>query len=160
MEKEIWVEAFNHDNYEVSNLGGIRRKKNGRVLLQQLSDREYNIVTISTNGQRSTKRISKLVWESFNNCQCKQTVDHIDRDKRNNTLGNLRCISASENMKNRPIYKEKNKYNLTEELKKEIVNKVTSKEWTIYKVWKIYGIPTNYTTTIMKRGSWNYLLND
>lgn len=158
--KEIWVEARRHENYEVSNHGRIRRKLNEKVLLQQVSEREYSMVTIHTAGKKSTRRISKLIWESFNRCECKETVDHIDRNKSNNTLGNLRCISHSENNKNRAIYKDKNKYNLNDQIKTEIVNKVHSKEMTIYKVWKHYGIPTNYLTTVIQRGTWNKFLND
>jgi hypothetical protein len=158
--ERTWVKARNHPNYEVSNKGDIRRALNGKLLLQQNCDKDYKLVTIFTNGKKYTKRIAKLIWESFNECECKETIDHKDRNKSNNQIENLACISLSENCKNRHIYRNKNKYNLDDDKKRIIINKIAAGEWKSYTVWKEYKIPTNYIDSVVKRGTWNHLIDE
>jgi len=43
-----------------------------------------------------------LVWEAFNGkIPAGLEIDHIDRDKHNNTLSNLRLVTHSENCLNK-----------------------------------------------------------
>lgn len=158
-----WREIPKFPNYEASNTGYIRRKLNGKVLKSRLKEaiRGYKVVSIFCGGKKHTKYVGRLVWETFNNCDCKQTIDHIDRDATNNHIDNLRCVSYKENSNNRDNYNSTtNKYNLTEEDKKIIINKLKSKEWTSWIVMKKYNIPTNYTGMILKRGTWNKYLDE
>lgn len=159
---EIWKEAFNHPNYEVTETGKIRRKKNGKELSPYITDRGYRAANLWIKQYKRTKirRIGKVVWETFNDCECKQTIDHIDRNKLNDNISNLRCVSQRENSKNKDIYSRTNKYNLDDNKKKEIITHLTSGEWTLTSVWKLFGIPTNYMSSVIRRGTWNYLLND
>jgi hypothetical protein len=123
-----WREIPSFPNYEASNTGYIRRKLNGRILQNYLSDlsRNYKTVCIFYNKKRYTKYVARLVWEAFNNCACKMTIDHIDRDSSNNHINNLRCVSHKVNSMNRDNYSKGNKYNLSEEDKKTIINKLNS----------------------------------
>lgn len=158
-----WREIPNHENYEASNTGLIRRKLTQKVLKNLNYDitRNYEVVSIRTNGRRYTKRIGRLIWSAFNGCECEQTIDHIDRNALNNNIENLRCISYKENSRNRDNYSNKtNKYNLDDEKKSHIINKIKSGEWTAWNVMKEYKIPTNYTHMIIKRGSWDKYLNE
>jgi hypothetical protein len=158
MNKEQWVVSLEFPNYEVSDMGNIRRVKNQRVLKLANNNSSYVVARIFYNKKKYTKMISRMVWESFNGCKCKDTIDHIDRDKMNNKLSNLRCISAKENCNNRNIYRKK--YNITEEMKKEIINKIKNENISTVKIWKDYGIPTNYMSVILTRGTWNKYLDD
>lgn len=48
--------------------------------------------------KRVYMRVHRLVWETFNGEIPKEmTVDHIDRDKKNNSLENLRLLSRADN---------------------------------------------------------------
>lgn len=159
---EIWKEILGHENYEITSSGKIRRKKNGKELKPYISDRGYYTVTLWNPKEKTKKimKVGKLVWQTFNDCECKKTIDHIDRNKTNDVLSNLRCISNKDNSNNKDIYKSVNKYNLDENKKKEIITNLMNGTWTMTKIFKLFGIPSNYMVVVKKRGSWNYLLND
>lgn len=153
-----WKQCYDFPNYEVSETGKMRRQLNGREIAIAIDSRGYSVVRIWYNKKKYTKRIAKLIWQTFNDCACGMTIDHIDRNKQNNNLSNLRCISHSENSRNRTIY-GKNVYNLNQEKKKEILHKL--KEGASLKsIWIDYGIPTNYMGMVLQRGSWEKLTND
>jgi hypothetical protein len=155
---EEWRPILNHENYEVSNEGNIRRKSTGIPVKQSLDDREYYSIMLWTNKKQYRKRVHRLIWNSFNDCECEETVDHIDRDKHNNNLNNLRCISNRENSINRPTISNKtNKYNLDDKLKKSLVIRYKAGEISSYQIYKQYGLPSNYFFEQLKRGNWEKL---
>lgn len=157
-QEQIWKEVPNHENYEISNEGKIRRRSNEKELkLRPADNRGYSVITLFTDKKKYTKKVARLVWEAFNGCPCKLTVDHIDRNPSNNNINNLRCITLQENLKNRNIYKEKNKYNLTTEDKMNIVRDYRLKLETTWTLSNKLGIPINYLQTVFKRGSWDKL---
>ena len=89
-----------------------------------------------------------------------KTIDHIDRNKSNDRLDNLRCVTMFRNYKNRVGKKRENKYNLTPELKALIHTNFTNGTWSSWYVRQEYGIPINYTKTTMKRNSWEKFVNN
>lgn len=155
---EEWKPILNHENYECSRDGRLRRRSNGVEIKQSLDDREYLSAMMWTNGKHWKKRVHRLIWNTFNDCECGETVDHIDRNKYNNNLENLRCISNKENSKNRDIISNKtNKYNLSPELKRSLIIKYRAGEITSYQIYKQYGVPSNYFFESLKRGTWEKL---
>ena len=87
--------------YEVSNLGEVRNKLTGRVLKPY--DKEgYKRVRLVKDKKAFGTGIHRLVLMSF--CPVdgmnKLEVDHIDGDKSNNTLSNLRWVTHEENISN------------------------------------------------------------
>ena len=160
MEKEIWVEMWDYPTYEVSNLGRVRRAKTERLLTIREDGNGYNVVCIFYNKKKHTKRLGKVIWQSFNECDCAKTIDHIDRNKSNDRLDNLRCVTMFRNYKNRVGKKRENKYNLTPELKALIHTNFTNGTWSSWYVRQEYGIPINYTKTTMKRNSWEKFVNN
>lgn len=159
--QEIWKVIPDFPNYEASNDGRIRRRLNLKVLRQVSSDnRNYQVVSLYYNKRKSTKKVARLVWSAFNECNCEETIDHIDRNVYNNNIDNLRCVSIKENCRNRYIYNKKNKYNLTTQDKIDIVKNWESKTWSSWKISKLYNIPPNYILTVLKRGTWHKLCQD
>ena len=104
--KEVWVQLYCSDNYEVSDMGNVRSvprgNRKGRVLKQKLSDR-YPSFNIVINGKNTTIRVHKAVYLSFNEDAINYSqnrnfvIDHINGDKTDNRLCNLELVSYQEN---------------------------------------------------------------
>lgn len=117
LEGELWKNIPEYDNYMISNYGRIKSlarevlKKGNRyptikqeeLLTPQYDKDGYQIIGLVKNGENrsSTKRIHRLVCEAFNeHPEGKDVVDHIDRNKSNNTASNLRWVNSLENSLN------------------------------------------------------------
>ena len=95
--EERWNSSKEFDNYEVSDEGRIRNKRTGRVLKTNKNDKGYEVVSLSEDGKKYTKRVHKMVANSFMDIQDKQLeVTHKDRNRRNNRLDNLELKTRSE----------------------------------------------------------------
>jgi hypothetical protein len=106
-EQEIWRQIPMYPTYAASNLGRIKNIKRDTIMAQSpVDDRDYQKVCISYKNKPYTKKVSRLVWAAFNDCDCPDTIDHIDGNALNNSAGNLRLASASQNQFNRK--KQKN----------------------------------------------------
>jgi len=152
-ELEVWKEMYNFPNYEISNLGNIRRERNGRQLKLAVDANGYEVVRLFYNKKRYTKYVHRLVWNSFNLCNCDLTIDHIDGNRTNNYLGNLRCIELAEQYVDRNFTPKINKYNLTDEIRREIQEKY-DKGSSFRSLAIQYKLPYNYVRNSMMRGSW------
>lgn len=93
---EEWRKIKEFDNYSVSNFGEIRNDKTGRILKLHISTSGYYQVMM---GRKTIPQyVHRLVAKAFipNNSN-KPQVDHIDGNKLNNSVENLRWVSVSEN---------------------------------------------------------------
>lgn len=110
MEEEIWKDIPNYENdYQASTLGNIRSLKCGKIknlkLLQ--STNQYPIVNLWKNNKIKSMFVHKIMAITFlghiPNKFESNVIDHIDRNRLNNRLSNLRLISQRENsIKNLP----------------------------------------------------------
>ena len=124
---EEWKAVVGFEGYyEVSNIGRVRRKagftyyKDGRIaqfsqtILKPAIDKKgYEKVYLSVGSKKHTVRVHRLVAKAFiDNPDNKETVNHIDCNKRNNCVANLEWASNTENMRHafsKGIYKERDK---------------------------------------------------
>lgn len=98
LENEIWKP---YQNYLVSNYGRVRHAIKNNLLKPSLACGYYK-VRLSKDGLTEDKMIHKLVWELFSDWDMPDSIsviDHIDGNKTNNHIDNLRKISLSENVK-------------------------------------------------------------
>lgn len=87
---EEWKTIPDFRNYQVSNLGRVRR---GRRYLDPCRN-QYRYVSLSVNSKKTNKYIHRLVAELFvPNFDKKLKVVHIDNDINNNRLDNLRFVT-------------------------------------------------------------------
>lgn len=113
--QEIWKTLKGYEGfYEVSNLGrvksverlidwnGTKRKEKEKVRKGYLDDNGYLRIGLNKNGERKHKRIHQLIAECFiNRPKGNYIVDHIDRDKLNNSIQNLRYVTPRDNTLNK-----------------------------------------------------------
>ena len=94
--------------YEVSNYGNVRRILLGggyKAITGSVNNRGYRYFQIQRDGQRNNHLFHQLVAEAFIGERPEGlVVDHIDRDKLNNSAANLRYISFTENIRNSSVY--------------------------------------------------------
>ncbi len=95
------IEGFS--KYEISNQGNVRNKKTNRILRPQDNGIGYKrCYIVGDDGQRKQKLVHRLVCCSFVPRNGERIeVDHIDRDKNNNVVWNLRWATRGENCRNR-----------------------------------------------------------
>jgi hypothetical protein len=106
-EQEIWKTIKDYPNYEVSSFGKIRNLRTGRLLSTTKLNRDgYNTVGLYKNkGKQFRKCVSihLFVAKAFlKKVRGKDFVNHIDKNKTNNHMDNLRYVTHQEaNMGNR-----------------------------------------------------------
>jgi len=104
MDKEIWKDIEDYEGYyQVSNLGRVKSiiKRKEKILKACEDPNGYYIVTLYKDSIKKSFSVHRLVIVAFikNEFDLPQ-VDHIDRNKLNNNLDNLRWVSYSENNRN------------------------------------------------------------
>ena len=96
--REIWRSIDGYANYEISSFGRVRNATTERMLKLKKNNRGYFQVCLSKNSENKSHNIHQLVAREFiDNPLNKATVDHIDNDRTNNNIDNLRFASFSEN---------------------------------------------------------------
>ncbi len=126
-QKENWIPCLGFEgNYEVSDLGNIRRKlaptvyKDGRVayfsqtvLKPSVNHKGYYKVHLSVGSKKHSRYLHRLIAQSFlKNEQNKETVNHKNCIKTDNRPCNLEWMTNIENMNHafqNGIYKERDK---------------------------------------------------
>lgn len=112
--EEIW-KPTNIKNYEISNLGRIKNNKTNRIIKCELEEKGYLRLSIKNNGKKKHYAVHRLVAIAFiPNIDNKPQVDHINGDKLNNCVDNLRWVSNKENSNYKwELYRKlKNQHNL------------------------------------------------
>ena len=101
----MWKKINNYENYEISTDGEVRsldrevktqkgsRHYKGKLLKPNIGTNGYYYVQLSKNSISETKYIHKLVAEAYlTNPDNLSDVDHINKNKLDNSLENLRYL--------------------------------------------------------------------
>lgn len=110
--QEVWKPVLGYEElYEVSNFGNVKSKdrkvfngkgyyiKKGRLLKKSLTTTGYWKVELYKNGKKRSKRVHRLVAETFiPKIKGKELINHKDGNPLNNHVSNLEWCDQSENM--------------------------------------------------------------
>ena len=128
----MWIPMIDDDRYEVSDDGLIRNAETGRVLKQRDSN-GYRTCYITRDGRTSCYMVHRVVAKAFvPMIEGKNVVDHINRDKTDNTVQNLRWTDTSQNNRNRSRFHSKTDglHNITQNGNKFVVSFMQNRETT------------------------------
>lgn len=106
MQKQKIIIEGQETNYSIDTEGNVYNDKFNRILKGTDKRNEYLSVQLTINGKPKTLMVHRLVAETFlPNPNNYYIVDHIDRNKYNNKLENLRWVDQETNLQNREIVK-------------------------------------------------------
>jgi hypothetical protein len=96
---EMWKDIeFGNGRYSVSNAGKVKNNLTGNLIKPQIQNSGYYLVHLHSEGKRKAITIHRLVAIAFiDNPEDKSMVDHIDCNKLNNCVHNLRWVTPCEN---------------------------------------------------------------
>lgn len=120
------------DKYMVSNRGNIFSLHRKSLMTLIINSGGYKTIKLIHNKNKRQQLIHHLVYKTFvGDIKKNYVIDHIDRNKTNNCLNNLRMVTKSENCRN--------------------VNKnIRGKEVEVYKDDKLIGKYKNINTSLEK----------
>jgi hypothetical protein len=99
---ERWKGIDEYDKYSISTYGRVRNDKTNRILKHKTDKGGYQTICLRVNGKKKDMKIHRLVALAFfANPLNKRCVDHIDNDRKNNHISNLRYATNSENGMNK-----------------------------------------------------------
>tara|TARA_Y100000592_G_scaffold64988_1_gene101113 strand:- start:177 stop:629 length:453 start_codon:yes stop_codon:yes gene_type:complete len=100
------MEIEGYENYLIYDDGRVQNKKTKRFLKQRLDKDGYYKVILCKNGKSKTYRVHRLVGLHYlESVEGKNIIDHIDRNKSNNYVSNLRWVNNAENQHNTDVRK-------------------------------------------------------
>lgn len=109
--QEIWKDIEDYEGlYQVSNFGRIKsldkivkgrnnyHLRKGKILIGRNDGGGYLMVALYKNRKRKDIKIHRLVAQAFiPNIENKPEINHIDRNKNNNSDSNLEWVTSKEN---------------------------------------------------------------
>ena len=104
---EVWKAIDGYLNYQVSNMGRVRNCVSGRILQPGVNQNGYYFVFLFQDTRGKQFRVHRLVANEFLEKPPSiqnLVVDHIDRNRKNNMITNLRYCTRSQNAINKDKY--------------------------------------------------------
>jgi hypothetical protein len=105
--EEIWKPVVGYEGlYEVSNLGRIKSIRFGEKIMKLRYDKGgYLTAGLTKNNKQTILLVHRIVLKAFVGLpENKQECDHINRNRDDNRLENLRWVTRSKNQLNKTAH--------------------------------------------------------
>ena len=97
-EEEEFLPIDGFDNYLVSNFGNVKNSKTNKILKPGTHTQGYKQINLCKKGKVKMFKVHRLVGKAFlENPDEKPMIDHIDENKSNNNVKNIRWATSSDN---------------------------------------------------------------
>lgn len=172
MEKKLIV-SHKYDlkyNYYAIEDGNIYSEYSKKMLSKQLDKDGYEKVCLVSKDGRHRYSVHRLILETFNPVEnmLELQVNHIDGNKRNNSLKNLEWATCKENIKHacdtglrhNQTGENNNATKLTEDNVKEIIKLLLEKKLTQKEIGKIYNVSEDVVGAIKNKRNWTHLTHN
>ncbi len=99
----VWETLKANDNYEINSAEphSIRKKSTGRIIKETLLKKLGYVRCVLNQKDYYKHRLLANQYLDFDLNDKTREIDHIDNNRSNNSLSNLRIVSRSENMFNK-----------------------------------------------------------
>lgn len=99
-----WEDLKDHNDYEINTEYPypIRKKDTGNILSEPIDGGGYYCIYLNSTKYKKHRIIANQWIPNPNNLPC---VDHINRDRTNNRIENLRWVTQQENNRNKTGYR-------------------------------------------------------
>lgn len=97
-EKEIWKDVVGYEGlYRISNYGRIWSCRRNNIMKQKIT-KGYRMIGFTKNKKHKSYSVHRLVAKHFiKNPKNKREVNHLDENKLNNHVSNLKWVTSKEN---------------------------------------------------------------
>jgi hypothetical protein len=154
--KKIQVEG-----YLVSNNGLVWSEKTKRILKFGVNTPGYKYINLRIDGRTDNFSISRLVYEAFVGPIPKgEVVDHINSDKHDNRVENLRILTKSKNSiasRNKMRYDKKHGFKLSESDVEEIKWLLLNTNYSQLEIAEKFGVHQSRISDIKLGHQWNHV---
>lgn len=118
---EVWQDIKGYENlYQISNWGNVMSLRSNKLITPQKNKYGYITIKLSKKGEIKTFLLHRLIAETFiPNPENKPYIDHINTNRDDNRLENLRWVTPSENNNNPLTLKRMLEITNTNEYKKK-----------------------------------------
>ena len=102
MNIEHWALIDGYDNYEISSFGRVRNNETKKIMKSRYTKDGYFQIGLTKDKNQKTYFIHRLVGFAFLEKKDEDVeIDHIDHNRGNNMVNNLRWTTTSINGRNR-----------------------------------------------------------
>lgn len=105
--KENWKVISVNTNYEISDKGNIRNIHTKQQIKINITSEGYCVTSLSYENKKNYFIHRLVATEFIPNPENKVSVDHIDKNRANNSVENLRWATSKEQCKNRNYKRKK-----------------------------------------------------
>lgn len=158
----IWKKSL-VEHYLVSQDGRVWSIKSQRLMKNVKNLTGYHISCLTVNGKPTRFNVHKLVVDAFiGKVKCSDVIDHIDGNRENNNVKNLRIVTQSDNLKfarKRMIENGNHGFKLCEKDVIEIKLLLKNKSLSERKIAEKYSVGKSLINDIKLGYKWKHVQN-